>query len=150
MAGGQITRVEGLRQLGDAMRRLGADVAKKAARSATGSAAALVKKAAQDNIRKSPSIDSGSLLSAVIAKKLPNGQTPLTSEHIVTVRGRGKTFNKKGQKIARAPHAGFVEFGTVEMPAEPFLRPALSQNVRPAIDKMAQVLKRRIDKAGKA
>mgnify|MGYP006935474972 CR=1 FL=1 len=132
------------------MRRLGSDVAKKDSRAATAAAASLVKKAAKGNIQSSPSIESGSMLDAVIVKKLPAGQTDLTSEHIVTVRGRGKKFNKKGQRIARAPHAVFVEFGTVKMPAEPFLRPALSQNVRPAIDKMAGVLKRRIDKAGKA
>jgi HK97 gp10 family phage protein len=131
------------------MRKLSADVHRKAARAATNAAAQVVRKAAKANIKASPSVETGSLHDAVIARRIPPAQTRLTSEHIVTVRGRGKPANKKGQKIARAPHAHFVEFGTVNMPAEPFLGPALKNNQREALDAMADRLRKRIEKAGK-
>lgn len=130
------------------MRRLSADVQRKTARAATNAAAQVVRKAAKANIVAAPSVQTGSLRDAVIVRRIPPGESQLTSEHIVTVRGRGKPFNKKGQRVARAPHAHFVEFGTVNMPAEPFLRPALANNVRPAIDAMADRLRKRITKAG--
>ena len=140
--------VKGLRELGQAMNAMGVDVVKASVR-ATGpaGAAGLVRDAAKQNIRTSPSIETGSLLAAVIVKKIPKSQTKLTSEHIVTVRGRGKPTTKKGKKIDRAPYAFHVEFGTVNMPAEPFLRPALENNVQPAIGKMADSLRTSIAKA---
>lgn len=140
------TTVSGLRELGEAMRNLSSDIALKIARAATGAAASVVKKAARANVARSPSVETGSLRDAVIAKRVPPAKTRLTSEHIVTVRGRGKPANKKGQKIARAPHAGYVEFGTVRMPAEPFLRPALEQNQKGAIEAMKTRLAKRIAK----
>ena len=33
-----------------------------------------------------------------------------------------------GDVVATAPHAGFVEFGTVNMPPQPFLRPAFRKH----------------------
>lgn len=141
--------VKGLRELGAAMRLLSADVAQRASRTAVNAGATLIKKAAKAKIRSNPSVDSGSLEGAVITKKVPAGQTPLTAEYLVTVRGRGKPYNKKGRKIDRAPHASMVEFGTVNMPAEPYLRPAFESEKRNAVDAIAAKLKQRIDKAGK-
>jgi len=144
----QTVRVDGLRELGEAMRGLSAKVAKRIAGQATAAAAKLVKTTAQSNIRQSPAIDTGSLLGAIIVKKLPKGKLAgLTVAHIVTVRGRGKPANKKGQKIDRAPHAHLVEFGTVNMPAEPFLRPAYESEKRKAVDVIAERLRRGIAKA---
>jgi HK97 gp10 family phage protein len=143
------TFVAGLDQLGERMRTLEPKRAIGACVSATGAAARLVKEAAKDNVRRSPSIETGSLLDAVIVKKMPKSQTSLTSEHIVTVRGRGKPANKKGQKIARAPHAHYVEEGTVKMPAEPFLRPALDRNIGKAVDVMVERLDRRLIREGR-
>ena len=92
--------VSGLDQLGERMRTLEPKRALGACVSATGTAARMVRDAAKDNVRRSPSIETGSLLEAVIVKKVRKSQTSLTSEHLVTVRGRGKPANKKGQKIA--------------------------------------------------
>lgn len=139
------TRVDGLRELGAAMRALGVDIVK-ASRGATNAAGQVVKKSARAKIRSNPSIDEGDLERSVIVKRV---KSELTSEHIVTVRGRGKPFNKKGQKIDRAPHGGFVEFGTVNMPAEPYLRPAIEQNQQTGTEAMVTVLKKRIDKANR-
>jgi len=138
--------VKGLRELGERLRFLKTDVALKAARSATGAAANVVKKAAIQNVQTSPSVDEGDLVRNVIAKRMPKGQTTLTSEHIVTVRGRGKK-SSKGFKNG-APHAHYVEFGTRFMDEEPFLEPALKRNIQKATDAMAKRLEARIIKAG--
>jgi HK97 gp10 family phage protein len=143
-------KVEGLRQLGLNLKKLEDNVARKAARSATAAAATVVKKAAKANIRKAPSVDTGSLLDAVITKRAPRGETELTSEHLVTVRGRGKKrpYSAKGKRIATAPHAHLVEFGTVNMPAEPFMRPAFDSEKNRAADVIADRLRAAVTKAG--
>ena len=147
MANSITIRVDGLAALGERMRGLSAKVANRVSGRATSRAASIVKKAAKDNIRRSPSIVTGSLLDAVIMKKLGKSQTSLTSEHIVTVRRR-KTGRKTKTKQPTAPHASFVEFGTVNMPAEPYLRPALSRNIQPAIQAMKDALEAGIIKEG--
>lgn len=140
-------KVDGLQALSERMRNLSTKIATRGAVRATGAAAQIVRTAAKDNIKRSPSIVTRSLLDAVILKKLPKSQTSLTSEHIVTVR-RSVRGKKTKTKQATAPHAVFVEFGTVNMPAEPFLRPALARNVSRAIDVMAKRLEDEITKAG--
>lgn len=139
-------RIDGLRQLGEQMRALGADVAQKIAVSATGAAAQTVKKRAVRNVTASPSVHTGSLRDAIIAKKVPKRQTPLTSEHVVTVRGRGKPRGNPKRKQSRAPHASLVEFGTVNMAAEPFLGPAFDSEKNRAVDAMAEKIRQRIAK----
>ncbi len=142
-------RVDGLRELGEAMRKLSKDVAIRTARSATAAGARVIKKAAVTNIEKSPSVETGSLHDSVIVKRLGKGDTNLTSEHIVTVRGRGKVIKKgknKGQRQTSAPHAHFVEFGTVNMPAEPFLGPAFTQHKEAAVTAIKDKLADRIAK----
>lgn len=141
-------RVDGLRQLGERMRTLKSDVALKAARSATAAAATVIKKLAISKVISSPSVDTGSLRDAIIIKRLGKRDTDLTSEHIVTVRGRGKTSKKTGVKQKEAPHARFIEYGTVNMPAEPFLRPAFDQGKEKAMTALVDQLRKRIEKAG--
>lgn len=128
-------QVDGLRELGQAIRKMEDDFRKKTARAMTAAAAGVVKKAAAANVQGNPSIDTGMLQKSIISKAIPRGQTSLTSEHIVTVRGRGKK-KKDGTLSAGAPYAHHVEFGTVNMAAEPFLRPALSANIRDAAEAM--------------
>jgi HK97 gp10 family phage protein len=138
-------RVEGLQALGEAMRELSRDVALRVSRQATSAAAQVIKRRAKSNIRSSPSVDTGSLLDAVIVKKIPNSQTRLTSEHIVTVRGKSRRGRKTKTKQAIAPHARFIEFGTTNAPAEPFLRPAFDAGKEEAMQKMVERLRVRIE-----
>ena len=140
-------QVSGLRELGEAMRELKAEVSQRIAGSMTNAAAQVIKKAAVANVRRNPSIETGSLRDSVIVKKVPKSQSEHTSQHIVTVRGRGKLIRrgkKKGQRQTSAPHAGFVEFGTVNMPAEPFLRPAFDHDKEKAVAAMVERGKTRI------
>ncbi len=148
MAASATIQVTGLRELGERMRKLSDKVAKRVSVAATGAAARVIKKRAIANVVRNPSIETGSLRDSLITKKVPKGQSAVTSEHIVTVRGRGKPANKKGQKINRAPHAHLVEFGTVNMPAEPFLRPAFDNGKKEALDAMVDRLTAGITRNG--
>ena len=140
-------KVEGLKELGEAFKRLDADMQKRAGRSATGAAATPIKRRAINNIKSSPSVETGSLAKSVIVKRLPKQQTPQgMSEHLVTVRGRGKKL-KSGRLQDSAPYASKVEFGTIHMPAEPFLRPALDAGKGEAIEAMKKSLEKSIKRA---
>lgn len=44
-------------------------------------------------------------------------------------------------------HWRWIEFGSVNNPAVPFMRPALSNNIQPATNKVVQILNDEIDKA---
>lgn len=140
-------KVDGLRALGERMRKLQTEVAVKAARSATAAASGVIRRKAKANVKSNPSYDTGSLHEAIISKRLGKNQTDLTSEHIVTVRGRGKK-KKGGGRTASAPHAHLVEFGTVNMPAEPYLRPAFDSGKEEAARALENQLRKRIQKAG--
>lgn len=137
-------RVHGLKELGESMRGLSEDVRRKVARAATNAAAQVVRKAAVGNIVKSPSVQTGNLKRNVITKRIP--ETSLTSEHIVTVRQGRVTKKQKERGLRDAYYARFVEFGTVKMPAEPFLRPAFDSNKMKAVNAMADRLRARIAK----
>lgn len=143
MASTVTIRVDGLRELGERMRKLSEKVNKRLGRSSTNAGAQLVKKKAKSNIVSSPSVDTGSLRDSVIVKKV---KSSLTSEHIVTVRGRGKTSKKTGRKQTEAPHARFVEYGTIHMPAEPFLRPAFESEQGAAVEEIKRKLEQGIIK----
>lgn len=140
-------KVDGLKELGEAMRALSSKVSTSISGRAVGAAARMVREKAKRNIQTSPSIDTGALLKAVIVKKIPKSKTPLTAEYIVTVRGRGKKNKKTGEVSASAPHGNLVEFGTVRMPAEPYLRPALEKNYREATEIIKKRLAAGIEKA---
>lgn len=127
------------------MRGLSEDVRTKVARQAVAAGASVVRKAARD---KAP-VDSGNLKASLIMKRIR--ETNLTEEYIVTPR-KGKTRDgkaaKRGQgKLGKdAYYARFVEFGTVKVPARPFIRPALEDNVQRATQAIADRLAARIKK----
>lgn len=122
--------VQGLRQLGEAFKGLDDVVQRKLAGQATGAGARIVKGAAKNNLKRNPSIDTGLVEKNVITKKLSKSKSEgLTSAHIVTEkRVRYPTNNRQGRRTTRRSGAA-LEFGTVKMQAEPWLGPALSQNL---------------------
>lgn len=142
-------RVEGLRELGERMRKLSAKVSTKLAGQATGAAAQVVKKADKRHLRSSPSVDSGLVEKNVIVKKLGKSKTKFTSEHIVTIKK--VVYPKKGnEKKSRNTRqvAGYLEFGTVNMAAEPHLRPAFNETKSGLPEVMKAKLAAGITKAG--
>lgn len=145
MAKGVTVRVDGLRELGAKLQALGLDMTKDTARKATGVAAGLVAETAKARVP----VKTGLLKSQIITKRIPPGQAKglgATSMHIVTVR-QGTKRRKGKMAGVGAPHAHLVEFGTVHSAPQPFLRPALDENVSRAIDAMASVIRTRVEKA---
>lgn len=147
MASSVTISVKGLAELGARMEKLKAEVAVKASRSAVAAAALVVKKAAivnapayfEEHLVKDALVQPGNLKRNIISKRLP--RSPLTAEYIVTVRGK-----KKDGYAAR--YGRLVEYGTVKMAAQPFLRPALANNIDKAVAAMAKRLDKAIKKAG--
>ena len=144
-------QIEGLRELSQRIAKLQRDVQLKIARSATNAGAQVIKRRAKDRItsnssKNQTSIDTGSLLNAVVVKRLGKSESNLTSEHIVAVRRR-KSGRKTKTLQATAPHAALVEFGTVHQPPEPFMRPAFDEGKEEALGKMIAKLEAGIDKA---
>ena len=140
-------KVSGLRELGLAMQSLSADMAGKIARQAVAAGAGIVRKQARAGAPK----DTGNLQAAIVMKRLPKRETQLTEEYIVAAR-KGRTKDAKAAKAGTgklgkdAYYARFVEFGTVKVPARPFMRPALENNTQAATDAIAARLAARIDK----
>lgn len=138
-------RIDGLRELGERMRKLSNEVANKAARSATAAGARLVKDQAKQNLVAKPSVDTRLVHDNVIIKKLGKRDSQYTSEHIVTVRKRA--YPGDSERTARKV-ASFLEFGTVKMDSESFLKPAFDKRKEAAALAIADRLKKAIDKAG--
>lgn len=143
-------KVEGLRELGEAMRALGAEMGKKIASSMTSAAAGVIRK---DAITRAPEHDEphtvdgvlvqpGNLKKNIVRKKVSKSKTRLTSEHIVTVRGK-----RKDGYAAR--YGRLQEFGTVHHAPQPFLRPAFETNRMKAVEAMKATGRRRIEAAAK-
>lgn len=143
-------KVDGLRQLGEAMRALGAETAKRIASGMTSAAAGVIRKEAISLAPESDEpheldgvlVQPGNLKKNIVRKKIPKSRTPLTSEHIVTVRGK-----RKDGYAAR--YGRFQEFGTVHHAPQPFLRPAFDSKKGAAIEAMKKTGERRIIAAAK-
>lgn len=136
--------VQGLDELGKNLAGLDAIVRDKLARRAVAAAASIVRKAARANAP----VDTGNLQKAIVMKR--QRRTNLTEAYTVGVR-QGKTKDvkdaKKGGQLGKdAYYYKFIEFGTVKQTPQPFLGPALSENVESATTKMKDVLFQGIEK----
>lgn len=129
------TTVEGLKDLERRLASLSADMGGKIARGATSAGARVIQKDAK---RRAPRL-TGNLEKGIVVKREKN--TQLAAEYAV---GWAKPKKKGG---ADAWYGRLVEFGTVKMVAQPHLRPAFDGQKGAAVDKIAQVLKKRLDKA---
>lgn len=144
--------VAGLRELGEAMKKLSSDVQDKVGRAAMAAGSRVVRDAAraaapqsskphQLGVRKNEIVQPGNLKKNIIVKRLPNSETSLTQQYIVAVRhGSGKAGRD-------AFYWTFLEFGTQKLTGRPFLEPALENNTGLVIDKVTTVLRRRIEKS---
>lgn len=148
MAESVTRQVQGLRELGERMKLLQQEVQTKLARRATASAAGVVRKRARQlaPVADEPyttngvDVQPGNLARQTIIKRISRSQ--LTSEHIVTLRGNAKAGYAYMVGV-------FQEFGTVNHPAQPFLRPAFDESNQRAQDAMVKVLRQGIEKAAK-
>lgn len=157
MASVVTVHVDGLRELGDRFATLDDKMQKSVARSMTNAGAQVIKKQAiylapesKANHRyyarkgaPAQEVDPGNLKKNVIVKHLPPGRTPLTSEHIVTVRTAKSAT--QGDPFAEGY---FEEFGTVKESPAPWLRVAFDQEKGFALQAMKDKLDASLTKKG--
>lgn len=143
MASSVSVKVEGLRDLGERMKGLSEQMNNRIARAATAAGAVVIRNAAQLKVP----VDTGNLKKNIIVKRLPKGESSLTSEHIVTVRQGKLTAKQKDKGLQDAYYGKFVEYGTAKMPARPYLRPAYDQNKEKAVQAIKDRIEKRLNKA---
>lgn len=167
-------KVQGLRELGLQMKGLSADVQKKITRQAVAAGAKIVRDAARSAAPVDKGVlRKGIVMKAVKQTPLTAEYIVTVSTRemkkyvqksraaVVELEGptrpelvNGKMVRKKKLLALKEDYESygdlfygrFHEFGTVKMPARPFLRPAIEDNKQAAIDAIARRLKQRIDK----
>ena len=153
MAKRETFKIEGLAELGKALRELPERVARNGLRVSVYAGAKVVRdeararapKAAQSLGPNQP--PPGTLKRSVIMKHIPELSSLTRQTFFVTVR-YGKKYRKQGKKGNLSQDAWywrFVEFGTRKMRARPFLRPALEAKRREAGQAMKDRLSERIE-----
>lgn len=152
--------IQGLDELNKKLKQLGnSKIAKRIARKAGRQAMNLVRDAARNAAK---SIDDPNTPEKIHKEIVVQGGKSRNSNEIkmrVGVRGGARIPYTSNDDNRRAGRIGqsyqvegkvfywrFIEFGTSKMPAKPFMRPALEQNIQPATDKFSQVYREEIDK----
>ena len=141
----------GAKEIESLLKKLPEKVAEKVTLGALRLGAAVIAKEARALVRSSPSVDSGLLANNVTARTRKTSRAKSAPKVVsVGVRSKKKSVVRKGKKKAifanPARYAHLVEFGTENMPAEPFLRPALDLKGRAAIEKIVEGLGRGIER----
>ncbi len=153
MAKRETFKIEGLAELGKALRELPERVARNGLRVSVYAGAKVVRdeararapKAAQSLGPNQP--PPGTLKRSVSMKHIPELSSLTRQTFFVTVR-HGKKYRKQGKKGNLSQDAWywrFVEFGTRKMRARPFLRPALEARRSEAGQAMKDRLSERIE-----
>ena len=153
MAKRETVKIEGLAELGKALRELPDRVAKNGLRVSVYAGAKVVRDEARARAPKAQQPfgpnkpPPGTLKRSVIMKHIPGLSSLTRQTFFVTVR-HGKKYRKQGKKGNLSQDAWywrFVEFGTRKMRAQPFLRPALEAKRREAGQAMKDRLSERIE-----
>lgn len=153
MAKRETFKIEGLAELGKALRELPVRVARNGLRVSVYAGAKVVRDEARARAPKAQQSlgpnqpPPGTLKRSVIMKHIPELSSSTRQTFFVTVR-HGKKYRKQGKKGNLSQDAWywrFVEFGTRKMRAQPFLRPALEAKRREAGQAMRDRLSERIE-----
>lgn len=161
MADGVTFEVKGLRELKAALEKLPVELQGKVLAGAVNAGAGAIKKRA---IELAPEGVTGNLKRAIYQRTL-RGLPPSQARVHISVRkgtarerrrvlARYRAGKMSGEDLVKwaknqAPYAHFVEFGTVNMSARPFMRPAAHEKAGEAIEKMKAALKKRIESAAR-
>lgn len=154
MASSVTVKVEGLKEIGDAMRDLGFEVQDKVSRQATRAAANLIRDAARAHApmlkESTPYRTRGALREAIGVRRDKKNSYPgfeVMAVGVFKISGKGFAGGKGDQSPAF--YWKFVEFGTVKMQPQSFLRKGYDEDKSSAYEKMANALSTGIDKAVK-
>lgn len=124
----------------------------KGSRRALGRAAAIVRKAARQNALRVDDAETGRRIADNIGQRVRGGYSRRTGDAMVSVgvltqHGRIPKGNPDTGRKGNTPHWHLVELGTEKARAQPFLRPAMENNIGAVIDKFAVELDKELEKA---
>ncbi|WPC72923.1 HK97-gp10 family putative phage morphogenesis protein [Vibrio porteresiae] len=132
--------------------RLSVDVGDKAGRSALKKAAGIVAKAARDNAMLVDDPVTGRRIRDNIRLQFASKHYRETGDlmyrvGVSTKKGPIPKNNPDEGRGGNTPHWHLIEEGTEHAKAQPFLRPALSDNINPVLDRLRTELSKEIEKA---
>lgn len=130
----------------------------KGSKRALGRAAAIVRKAARQNALRVDDAETGRRIADNIGQRVRGGYSRRTGDAMVSIgvltqHGRIPKGNPDTGRRGNTPHWHLVErgteteLGTEKARAQPFLRPALADNIGPVTDKFAAELDKELEKA---
>ena len=142
--------IQGLDQLQSKLERLNNPrKVKSMVRKALRQAANIVRDAARNNAKLIDDPETREKIWKNISVQAGKTRNPSDIKIRVGVRG-GASFsnpNPPNSSGGDTRHWRWVEFGSANNPAVPFMRPALANNIQPVTDKFVQMLNDEIDKA---
>lgn len=127
------------------------DMKRKGGRSALRKAAQLVANAAKENAKSLDDPETGRSIADNIGLRWSRRRFEQTGDLMFRVGVlKGAKFTRGEQPTeagAATPHFRLLEFGTANMPAQPFLRRALSENIQAATNEFVTSYEKAIDRA---
>lgn len=143
--------ITGLDPLLKKMSGLTPQIRARAGRSALGKAANIVSRAARQNAERVDDPETERKIRNNIGRRFRGRHFKRTGElkisiGVLTERGKIPKGNPDGGRKGSTPHWHLVELGTERSRAKPFLRPALEENINPAIDRFATAMSQELDK----
>lgn len=142
--------IQGLDQLQSKLERLNNPrKVKSMVRKALRQAANIVRDAARNNAKLIDDPETREKIWKNISVQAGKTRNPSDIKIRVGVRGGASFSNPNPPNLSGGDtrHWRWVEFGSVNNLAVPFMRPALANNIQPVTDKFAQMLNDEIDKA---
>lgn len=142
--------IQGLDQLQSKLERLNNPrKVKSMVRKALRQAANIVRDAARNNAKLIDDPETREKIWKNISVQGGKTRNPSDIKIRVGVRGGASFSNPNPPNLSGGDtrHWRWVEFGSANNPAVPFMRPALANNIQPVTDKFVQMLNDEIDKA---
>lgn len=143
------TRITGLKELKEKLKKVSDDMINKGGRSALRSAANVIRKEAQINAAKidDPTTPERIADNLVVRWDRKNFRKTGNPSFKVGIMGGAKSDGKQKQgKGGDTFYWRFLEFGTENMAAKPFMRPAMDSQQQQAINKFVEAYKKQLDK----
>lgn len=133
------------------MRGIPIALRQKVGRSAFGSAARAVTTAAKENALKVDDSETGRTIASNVVQRFRSRYFKSTGDLMISVgvateKGRIPPGNPDTGPKGNTPHWHLIELGTEKMAAQPFLRPALADNVDRVQEVFASKLSQQLDK----
>ena len=142
--------IQGLDQLQSKLERLNNPrKVKSMVRKSLRQAANIVRAAARNNAKLIDDPETREKIWKNISVQAGKTRNPSDIKIRVGVRGGASFSNPNPPNLSGGDtrHWRWVEFGSANNPAVPFMRPALANNIQPVTDKFVQMLNDEIDKA---